>query len=184
MWDVTYLMATFFVSPNYYRFLGPSNPVSLLLEIIDPFLKSSIPRFRLSVAHYLLHSSSACLPYQLASKIIFLMGKKKPGLLEDLQKGKRATASSEDVVSDVYLDWRSNLSEKDVEHLRSSYCIMKMATIRILGKQGGANPSLHNHETMVYEAMFKVRLTLLLPPMIRKLFAELNLASSQIKLNG
>jgi hypothetical protein len=112
------------------------------------------------------------------------MSKKKPGLLKDLRKGKQTTASFEDAVSNAYLYWRSNLSENDVERLRSSYGIPETVTIRIPGQHEGANPLSYNRETVVYEAMFKAGLTLPLPPMIRELLAELNLAPSQIKPNG
>jgi hypothetical protein len=137
------------VSTDHRRFLGPSNPVSHLLELLVPFLKPSIPRLRLSVAHSILHSGSACLPKSLTTKIIFLMGKKKPGLLKDLRKGKQTAASSEDAVSDAYLDWQSNFSENDVECLRNSYGIPETVTIRISGQHEGANPSSYNRETVV-----------------------------------
>jgi hypothetical protein len=172
--------------PEYCWFVGLSNPISRCLDLVLPFLQPSIPRLRLSVAHCLLHSSTACLPTELASKIIFLMGKKRPEQLEALRKmkGDQAGDSTEGKASDAHLGWRSLLSAKDVSRLRKAYAIPDKVVIRIPGKKEGATPSVYNHEVVVYEAMFKARLSLPFPQLIRELLTELNLAPSQVKPTG
>jgi hypothetical protein len=126
------------------------------------------------------------LPTELASEIIFLMGKKRPEQLEALRKmkGDQAGDSTEGKASDAHLGWRSLLSTKDVSCLRKAYAIPDEVVIRIPGKKEGATPSIYNHEVVVYEAMFKARLSLSFPQLIRDLLTELNLAPIQVKPTG
>jgi hypothetical protein len=99
-------------------------------------------------------------------------------------KGDKAGDSVEGKASDAYIGWRSTLSAKDILRLRKAYAIPDEMVIRIPGKEEGATPSVYNREVVVYEAMFKAGLSLPLPPLIRELLTELNLAPSQVKPIG
>jgi hypothetical protein len=56
--------------------------------------------------------------------------------------------------------------------------------IRILGPNEGVELSFKVKEIVVYEAMLKAGLRLPIPPMVRELLVELNLAPIEIKPNG
>ena len=183
---MVYLVTTVASIPEYHRSAGSSSPISHLLDLLLSFLRPAIPRLFLSVTHYLLHSSTIYLPTELVPKIIFLMGKRKPKQLEALRKkkGDQAKGPAESSVSDAYLDWRTALFAKHISHLRKAYAIPDEVSIRIPDNNKGATLSGYNHKVVVYEVMFKVGLSLSLPPMVCKLLTELNLAPIQIKPNG
>jgi hypothetical protein len=181
-----FLAVTIASIPEYHLFIDLSSPISCLLDLLLPFLQPSVPRLHLSVIHCLLRSDTACLPTKLASKIIFIMGKKRPKQLEALKrmKGDQVEDPVGSKASDAFLEWRSTLSARDVSRLRKAYAIPNDVIIHIPRKVEGATPSGYNHEVTVYEVMFKAGLSLPLNPLFYRLLAELNLAPSQIKPTG
>jgi hypothetical protein len=104
---VIYLVTTVTSILEYDRSVGSSSLIFHLLDFLFPFLRPAIPRLRLSVTHYLLHSGTIYLPIELAPEIIFLMGKKKPEQIEALRKkkGDQVEDSTKSSVSDAYLGW-------------------------------------------------------------------------------
>lgn len=129
----------------------------------------------------------ARLPTQLAPEILFLMGKIKsslPAASLGKDKGKGVAKPPGNDVPNVYLNWQSTLSGKDVKRLRDTYAIPEGVVIQIPNLNEGAVPSAYNREVAVYEVMFRAGLCFPLPPLIRELLMELNLAPSQVKPNG
>lgn len=157
--------------PSAEPFVSPNSPVLDYLHFLLPLIEPAVGRLQLSVTHLLIQGSYPCIPRLLVLSLLYIMG--------------HNDGSDSDGMGDSYLALsRSALTLVDKAWIRGNCFIPLLVNLWFNEAQNGAVLREDVHEVCLYEAMFRARLRLLFPRVVRDVLRHLNLAPHQITPNA